>query len=274
VSQVATPQCRQGSDRGSPCFGWWLVAQETTGKDIGGREQNAATFAMLSLVGDGKTLMITPQALIFDMDGLMLNSEPLYQQAWQAAAQDLGFTLETELYLSLVGRSSAEADRLFVDLFGDQFPVETFNHRWEAQWRSLVQQQGIPLQPGLLPLLDWAEQQNLPKAVGTSSNAAEAELCLGLAGIRDRFAAIVTVDQVTAGKPAPDIFLAAAAQLGIPPADCLVLEDSNAGVQAAVAAGMSVVMVPDLQVPTAASRATAEQIFASLHEVLAWLRSL
>ena len=229
---------------------------------------------MLSLVGSGKTLMIIPQALIFDMDGLMLNSEPLYQQAWQAAAQDLGFTLEAELYLSLVGRSSEEADRLFGQMYGDQFPVQAFNDRWEEQWRSLVQQQGIPLQPGLLPLLDWVEQQGLPKAIGTSSNAAEAELCLGLADIRDRFAAIVTADQVTVGKPAPDIFLAAAAQLGMRPAQCLVLEDSNAGVQAAAAAGIPVVMVPDLQSPTAASQAIAQQIFASLHEVLTWLRGL
>ncbi|RZM77926.1 HAD family phosphatase [Leptolyngbya iicbica LK] len=218
--------------------------------------------------------MVAPQALIFDMDGLMLNSEPLYQQAWQAAAQELGFTLETELYLSLVGRSSAEADRLFVEMYGDQFPVEVFNERWEAQWRSLVQQQGIQLQPGLLPLLDWVEQQGLPKAVGTSSLAAEAELCLGMAGIRDRFTTVVTADQVTAGKPAPDIFLAAATLLGASPADCLVLEDSNAGVQAAQAAGMSVVMVPDLQVPTATSQEIAQQIFASLHEVLTWLRGL
>ena len=218
--------------------------------------------------------MIAPQALIFDMDGLMLNSEPLYQQAWQAAAQALGFSLKPEWYLSLVGRSSVEADRFFVQMYGDQFPVQIFNERWEAEWRSRVQQQGVPLQPGLLALLDWVEQQNLPKAVGTSSNAAEAELCLGLAGIRDRFASIVTVDQVAAGKPAPDIFLAAAAQLGMSPADCLVLEDSNAGVQAATAAGIPVVMVPDLQVPTAASRATAQRIFASLHEVLTWLRSL
>jgi len=231
------------------------------------------TLAMSSVV-TAKKRMLTPQALIFDMDGLMLNSEPMYQKDWQEAAQDLGFTLDTELYLRLVGRSSAEADRLFVGLFGEQFPVETFNHRWEAQWRSLVQQQGIPLQPGLLPLLDWVEQQGLPKAVGTSSNAAEAEVCLGSAKIRDRFTTVVTADQVTAAKPAPDIFLAAATQLGVAPRHCLVLEDSNAGVEAAAAAGMSVVMVPDLQVPTAASRATAQQILASLHEVLAWLRSL
>lgn len=218
--------------------------------------------------------MALPQALIFDMDGLMLDSEPLYQQAWQAAAQELEFTLEDDLYLSLVGRSSAEADRMFVQTYGDQFPVQEFNQRWDEHWRSLIRRQGVKLQPGLLKLLDWVEQQGIPKAVGTSSNTTEAELCLQLAGIRDRFPTLVTVDQVNAGKPAPDIFLAAASQLGMPPSQCLVLEDSNAGVQAAEAAGMAVVMVPDLQIPTMMSRAISRQICESLNEALAWLQSL
>jgi len=218
--------------------------------------------------------MSLPSALIFDMDGLMLDSEPLYQAAWQAAAQELGYVLDAELYLSLVGRSSAEADRTFTQIFGDQFPVATFNQRWEWHWQALLQQQGVALQPGLLPLLDWVEQRALPKAVGTSSNTAEADQCLTLAGIRDRFATVVTVDQVAAGKPAPDIFLLAAQRLGVPSHRCLVLEDSNAGVQAAQAAGMAVVMVPDLQTPTTASRAIAQHIFASLQEALTWLQSL
>lgn len=218
--------------------------------------------------------MTFPDALIFDMDGLMLNSEPLYQAAWHTAARELGLALDPELYLSLVGRSSAEADRMFVQTFGAQCPVADFNRRWEARWHMLLKQRGVELQPGLLPLLDWVDQQDIPRAVGTSSNATEAELCLSLAGIRDRFTTVVTVDQVAAGKPAPDIFLRAAHCLGVAPASCLVLEDSNAGVQAAQAAGMAVVMVPDLQVPTPSSRTIAREIFASLHEVLPWLQSL
>jgi beta-phosphoglucomutase family hydrolase len=218
--------------------------------------------------------MPLPKALIFDMDGLMLDSEPLYQEAWQAAAQELGYPIDAELYMSLIGRSSAEADRMFGQIFGAAFPVREFNQRWDELWRRLIQEKGIALQPGLLPLLDWVEQQDIPKAVGTSSNRAEAEACLSLAGIRDRFSIIVTVDQVAAGKPEPDIFLAAAQQLAQAPEQCLVLEDSNAGVQAAQAAGMAVIMVPDLQVPTAATTAIARRILPSLHEVLTWLQRL
>lgn len=218
--------------------------------------------------------MSLPKAFIFDMDGLMLDSEPLYHQAWQAAAAELGYALDTELYLRLVGRSSAEADRAFIQTFGEAFPVAEFNQRWDAQWRNLINTKGIALQPGLLPLLDWIEQQNIPKVVGTSSNSTEAELCLSKTGIRDRFSTVVTVDQVRAGKPEPDIFQEAVKRLGVPASDCLVLEDSNAGVEAAHSAGIQVIMVPDMQVPTEKSKAIALHILSSLQDVLAWLRSL
>jgi HAD superfamily hydrolase (TIGR01509 family) len=211
------------------------------------------------------------EAILFDMDGLMLDSESLYQQAWKQAAAELGYDLDDAVYLSLVGRSNAEAERAFVQLYGTDFPVETFRVRWEQRWQALVQIVGIPLNPGLLELLNWIETHGLLKAVGTSSNQAEATLCLQTAGIADRFAAIVTVDQVAAGKPAPDIFQAAAQRLTVNPSHCLVLEDSNAGVQAAQGAGMAVVMVPDLQTATIASEAIALQIFESLHEVRLWL---
>lgn len=229
-------------------------------------------YALMVLVFYIQQTMMQPQAVLFDMDGLMLDSECLYQEAWQTAASELGYALDTVVYLSLVGRSNAEAEVTLVKVFGQNFPVTEFNHRWEARWRELVQSKGISLKPGLLPLLDWLEQQTVPKAVGTSSNSTEAQLCLTTAGIRDRFAAVVTADQVAAGKPAPDIFLEAAHRLEANPADCLVLEDSNAGVQAAQTAGMAVAMVPDLQSPTEASQAIALKVLPSLHEVLTWLQ--
>ncbi|MEL6385232.1 MAG: HAD family phosphatase [Cyanobacteria bacterium J06626_18] len=218
--------------------------------------------------------MCLPEAIIFDMDGLMLDSECLYQAAWQAAAKELGYTLNDAIYLSLVGRSNAEAAATFADVFGADFPIADFNSQWHTHWQELVRSKGIALKPGLLALLDWLEERRVPKAVGTSSDSAEADLCLSTAGIRDRFTAIVTVDQVSAGKPAPDIFLEAAHRLGVQPPNCLVLEDSNAGVQAAQSAGIPVIMIPDLQSPTEASRAIAQAIFPSLHEVKASLQHL
>lgn len=216
--------------------------------------------------------MPLPHAIIFDMDGLMLDSEPLYRDAWKLAASELGYAIDDGLYMNLVGRSSAEADRVFLQMFGESFPVRDFNQRWDAQWRTLIEQRGIGLKPGVLALLSWLDQQEIARAVGTSSNRIEAELCLSLAGIRDRFSTVVTVDQVAAGKPEPDIFQEAARRLSVAPENCLVLEDSNAGVQAAHTAGMTVIMVPDLQTPTSESATLAVEIFASLYEVLTCLQ--
>ncbi len=212
-----------------------------------------------------------PDAIIFDMDGLMLNSEVIFHEAWQTTLVDLGYDLDTATYLKLVGCSNDLAEKLLLNLLGTDFPIERFRDGWMARWERLVAQ-GIPIKPGLWPLLDWLDKINLPKAVGTSSGDHEAQTSLKSTGLWSRFQTIVTVDQAGAGKPAPDIFLTAANALDIAPANCLVLEDSNAGVQAAVAAGMAVIMVPDLQVPTAYAQHHALKIVSSLNDVLGHLQ--
>lgn len=213
-----------------------------------------------------------PGAIIFDMDGLMLNSEVIFHKAWQSTLMDLGYdSLDDDAYLQLVGCSNDLAEKMLLELLGNDFPLERFRAGWTTRWDALAAQ-GIPAQPGLWPLLDWLDEIGLPKAVGTSSNDHEAQISLKSTGLWPRFNDIVTVDQAGAGKPAPDIFLTAAKALNINPADCLVLEDSNAGVEAAIAAGMEVIMVPDLQTPTAYSQQHALTIVESLHEVLTYLQ--
>ena len=215
-----------------------------------------------------------PAAIIFDMDGLMLNSEVIFQAVWQAELVSLGYQpLPQTTYLQLVGRSNDQAEELLLQLLGADFAVDRFRTGWTARWQALAAQ-GIPLKPGLEPLLDWLEHRGIPKAVGTSSNDHEAHISLKSTGLWSRFDTIVTVDKAGGqGKPAPDIFLTAAKALDISPVQCLVLEDSNAGVQAAIAAGMEVIMVPDLQTPTEFAQQQALAIVPSLHEVLAQLQS-
>ena len=215
-----------------------------------------------------------PAAYIIEMDGLMLNSEVIFQAARQAELVSLGYQpLPQTTYLQLVGRSNDQAEKLLLQLLGADFAVDRFRTGWTARWQTLAAQ-GIPLKPGLEPLLDWLDQMGISKAVGTSSNDHEAHISLKSTGLWSRFEAIVTVDKAGGqGKPAPDIFLTAAKALNISPMQCLVLEDSNAGVQAAIAAGMGVIMVPDLQTPTEFSQQQALAIVPSLHEVLAQLQS-
>ncbi len=204
----------------------------------------------------------------------MLNSEVIFHEAWQTELMELGYdSLNKSAYLQLVGCSNDQAEKLLLDLLGTDFPVERFRTGWMTRWEKLAAK-GIPFKPGLEALLDWLEEIGLPKAVGTSSGDREAQISLQSTGLWSRFNTVVTVDKAGVGKPAPDIFLTAAKTLNTTPSNCLVLEDSNAGVQAAVAAGMDVIMVPDLQTPTNHTQQHALAIMSSLHEVLEHLQSL
>jgi beta-phosphoglucomutase-like phosphatase (HAD superfamily) len=213
-----------------------------------------------------------PKAILFDMDGLMLDSEPIYHAAWHRAALDLGYAIDEERYLALVGHSNDEADRLMLDMLGADFPLERFKLAWNQHWHQHVAQQGIARKAGIDALLDFVDQAKLVKAVGTSCDRNKAHISLEAAHLYHRFETIITVDHAGGiGKPAPDIFQLAAQTLGVDPADCLVLEDSNAGVQAAIAAGIPVIMVPDLQTPSETSQTQALGIVSSLTDVLTLL---
>ena len=205
-------------------------------------------------------------ALVFDMDGLMLDTEPIYRHAWQCAGGELGYTLDDEFYETLVGRPNPDCEAILVRKFGAGFPLEAFRARWPMLWRSRADAHGINTKPGLLELLAFAEKNNLRVAVATSSDAEYTKFTLGRAGLDDRFEVLVTGDEVQRGKPNPDIYLEAARRLAVEPEQCVALEDSEAGIIAASSAGMVALMVPDLIEPSAAARRAAFRVLTSLLE--------
>jgi beta-phosphoglucomutase-like phosphatase (HAD superfamily) len=205
-------------------------------------------------------------AVVFDMDGLMLDTESINRLAWQQAAEDLGYTLTDELYFSLLGRTTVDCESLVQGRLGSEFPMDEFRIRRRRLWKAQVDGGGIAAKPGLLDLLSFLEARRLPLAVATSSHALSAESSLRSAGVRDRFGIIVTGDQVAYGKPAPDIYLEAARRLGVESTSCVALEDSDSGVHAACAAGMTTVMVPDLKPASPDSIARAFRVVVNLHE--------
>ena len=205
-------------------------------------------------------------AVVFDMDGLMLDTEPLYRDAWQEAASRLGYEIDDALYATFTGRSTKDCEADLLRHSGSAFPLDAFRRHWPSLWEAAAGR-GIDTKPGLLELLAFLEERSLATAVATSSDAAYAALSLRHAGLGERFRVLVTADQVPRGKPAPDLFLEAARRLGVDPARCLALEDSSAGILAARAAGMTGILVPDLAEPTEAAVAAAAHVFGSLHEV-------
>lgn len=212
-------------------------------------------------------------AIIFDMDGLMLDTERINQRAWRRAAAEWGYTFPDEIYLAAVGRTVRDTEALFRRSFGSDFPFEAMYQRKQDHVDAFIGDQGLPLKAGLLELLDLVERLSLAKAIATSTVRAQALRKLTIAGLIDRFEIIVCGDEIPKGKPAPDIFLAAAERLQVPAAGCLVLEDSEAGIRAAHAAGMRSIMIPDMKRPTPETVSLAYKVLPSLAEVGVLLRN-
>lgn len=210
-------------------------------------------------------------AVIFDMDGLMIDTERMAQRAWQRAGAEFGFTLPDALYLQAVGRTAKSTAELFRAGMGATFPFEAVYERKQHYLYSAIEEEGIPTKAGLLELLALVEQQGLAKAVATSTARVLAIKKLTAAGLLPYFDTMVCGDEVTHGKPAPDIFLAAAAKLDVAPEYCVVLEDSSAGIKAAHAAGMRAIWVPDLIQPTPDLTPLAFRVLGDLYEVVALL---
>lgn len=210
-------------------------------------------------------------AVIFDMDGLMLDTEPLYKIAWQRAAQECGHAISEELYAWLIGRSRVAGEAILAETFGAAFCQETFRAAC-AKCEAAAFAENLPAtKPGLDQLLALLEARRVPKAVATSTERHIAETQLRGRGLLARFSVVATGDEVMNGKPAPDLFLLAAMRLGVETSRCLVLEDSEAGVMAAHRAGMRVFCVPDIREPAAAVLELADGKFGSLTEVAARL---
>ena len=206
-----------------------------------------------------------PRAIIFDMDGLMIDSEVIYQMAWRRAMGEFEREMPDEVFRRFLGRTSPDSRALLAEIYGPQFDVGGFLGRCSMIAEEHIVTHGIPHKAGLGELLDSLERNGTPKAVATSTRREWALRSLG--PLATRFEILTTGDEVTRGKPAPDIFLLCAARLKAAPHECLVLEDSEAGIRAAHAAGMRAIMVPDLVEPTAEIRRLAWRVFPSLHEV-------
>lgn len=207
-------------------------------------------------------------AVILDMDGLMLDTERHYKIAWQKAASELGYPLDDAFYYTLVGRTNEAGEAALAKQFGSAFPVARFRELWAGLWRTDVESQGISTKPGLEKLLDYLAAQAVPVAMATSSDQEYATFSLKAAKLdTQRFAQIITGDQVERGKPEPDIYLEAARRLSVIPARCMALEDSDTGILSASRAGMRAVQVPDLKSPSQEARGAAFRILNSLAEV-------
>lgn len=189
--------------------------------------------------------MATFQAALFDMDGLLFDSERIGLREMIAAAAEQGIVMEQEPVLQTIGKTIESARQVYTHWY----PALDYNQLRDAFTRrmhDLAQKGEMPLKEGVFELLDALKTRHIPMAVASSSGESTIRVYLDKAGILPYFDALVSGVNVAHSKPAPDIFLAAAEKLGADPARCLVLEDSYNGVKAGRAAGCTVCMVPDV----------------------------
>jgi HAD superfamily hydrolase (TIGR01509 family) len=211
------------------------------------------------------------RAVIFDMDGLMLDTEPEARNSWERAMGEWGRVIPEPVYLSVVGRSRRAVQEIFVKALGPDLPIEAISERVQVLLEEAFSRDGVPVKPGLIELLSALERVRIPAAVASSTHRRFVAARLAQAGLGAGFDVIVGGDEVVRSKPFPDLFLEACRRLRLPPGECVVLEDSEPGIKAAHAAGMIPLLVPDTAPPSAEAKKLALGVFSSLAEVKIFL---
>ena len=210
--------------------------------------------------------------VIFDMDGLLVDTERVYFDALLKAVHAVGCEMTEAFAYSTIGVPGKECNAMIEAHYGPAFQIDAFNAAYDGIVMAVLAQ-GIPLRPGARELVTYLTEEGVPQAIATSSRRPTVDRYLGHVGLLEHFAAIVCRDDVANPKPAPDPFLIAAERLGLAPAECLALEDSYHGITAAHAAGTMPIMVPDLLPVTDAARAKCIAVVDDLHAVQALLRA-
>ena len=208
---------------------------------------------------------------VFDMDGLMFDTERLVYENWQAMMDEHGYHYDIEAFKQTVGRRKKEVELFYKATYGEDFPYWELADEGRARYVKRVEREGIPVKPGLYEILDFFRQRNVKIALATSTSRETAELNLRLAKVLDYFDVLVCGGDVKNGKPHPEVFLTAAERLGVAPENCVAFEDSINGIKSAYAAGMTTVMVPDFLQPTDEIKPMITYLCKDLSEAAAYL---
>ena len=214
------------------------------------------------------------EGVLFDMDGLMFDTERLWTEAWLTAAAENSLPVTLEVVTAMRGRNRAGCKQVCLESLGPDFDFDGYQARARVLMDRLVDEHQLPKKPGLVELLQELRRRGIPSVVCTSTRRATTEGYLKRAGIQGFFKGIVGGDEVQQGKPHPEVFLRGAALAGRDPERCMVLEDSPNGIRAGAAAGCKAVMVPDLMEPTDELRALAAAIVPDLFAVIPLLDTL
>ena len=211
-------------------------------------------------------------AVIFDMDGLMIDTERIVQNSWNIVGKRMGYADLGEDIYHTMGLNVVRREEYFMDKYGKEFPFEEFLKDYRKEYYKYVNENGIDAKPGLYELLENLKQLRIPMAVATSTSRESAMKTLEAKNVTSYFEGFICGDMVTEAKPSPEIYLKACEVIGVHPKNAIALEDSFNGIKAAYAAGMMPVMVPDLIKDTSEVDDLLFAKKADLNEVAEWIK--
>ena len=214
------------------------------------------------------------KAIIFDMDGLMIDSERVTFECYQERLKDMNLTMDEEFYKTLLGKPIKGIYQRIYDVYGNDFPIENVIQDVHQLMAERFETEGVPVKKGLVELLHYLKDNNYKTIVATSSNRDRVDKILAQAKITEFFDDSICGDEVTKGKPNPEVFLKSCQKLGVNVDEAIVLEDSEAGIQASYDANIKVICIPDMKYPEKQYEEKTFKILKDLTEVTAYLKSL
>lgn len=214
------------------------------------------------------------KAIIFDMDGLMIDSERVTFECYQEILKGMNLAMDEEFYKTLLGKPLKGIYQRFYDVYGNDFPIEDVIKDVHALMAKRFETEGVPIKTGLKSLLEYLKENNYKTIVATSSNRDRVDTILSQAQITDYFDDSICGDEVTKGKPNPEVFLKSCQKLGVNVDEAIVLEDSEAGIQASYDAGIKVICIPDMKYPEKQYEEKTFKILKDLNDVTEYLKSL
>ena len=206
------------------------------------------------------------KAIIFDMDGVIFDTEMIYLKVWSEVFEKYGYKMTKEIYASVLGTGRENVKKVFLNCFGDNLPIDDMYIEKDENLATEIEK-GVPLKLGVYEILEYLKENNFKIALATSAISERAFKQLNQANIEGFFDVIVCRDDVIKTKPNPEIFLKAANKLGVSPEECVVIEDSSAGIEAAVNAGMVPIHVVDLKEADEKILSNSYKSFEDLNEI-------
>ena len=210
---------------------------------------------------------LTFDGVVFDADGTLFDTENLMYEVWVEVGEEMNFPYPGQEYLDYVGLNRAAVLSLMKQRYGDGFDGAEFMARCVSRLSQRIENEGVPLKPGVREILAFLRERNIPVGLATSTHRERTDRRLELCGLGEYCQAVTTGDEVSRGKPDPEIYLTTCRKLGLSPEHCLAVEDSKNGILSARAAGMSVAMVPDMIPPSAELLAQVWGRFDSLTDL-------